>query len=119
MGGIAHRIEKLFGGDEALEAEEVSAIKAAIEAAHHPIEIKPEIDFNYVSATLREALSLIARSAAEEEGGEKLTLLSASESEPFTEPKARRLPPAFVSGVASLLLGLATGYALGLKGKWR
>lgn len=119
VGGIAHRIEKLLGGDEVLEAEEVSAIKAAIEAAHHPIEIKPEIDFNYVSATLRETLSLIARSVAEEEGGEKLTLLSASESEPFTEPKARRLPPAFVSGVTSLLLGLATGYALGLKGKWR
>ena len=64
-GSIARRVEELLRGDEVLGAEDVSAIKAALEAAHHPIEIEPEIDFEYVSATLHEALSLIAQSVAE------------------------------------------------------
>lgn len=50
-GSIARRVEELLRGDEVLGAEDVSAIKAALEAAHHPIEIEPEIDFEYVSAT--------------------------------------------------------------------
>lgn len=61
-GSIARRVEELLRGDEVLGAEDVSAIKAALEAANHPTEIEPEIDFEYVSATLHEALSLIARS---------------------------------------------------------
>ena len=113
------RVEELLRGDEVLGAEDVSAIKAALEAAHHPIEIEPEIDFEYVSATLHEALSLIARSVAEEKEGEDFARVSAPESETCSVSQARRPSPALVSGAVALLLGLAGGYVLGSTGKWR
>ena len=91
----------------------------ALEAAHHPIEIEPEIDFEYVSATLHEALSLIAKSVAEEEEGEDFARVSVPESETCSEVQAQRPPTALVSGAVALLLGLAGGYVLGSKGKWR
>ena len=80
-GSIAHRVEELLRGDEVLGVEDVSAIKMALEAVHHPIEIEPEIDFEYVSATLHEALSLIARSVAEEKEDEDFARVSVPESE--------------------------------------
>ena len=118
-GSIARRVEELLRGDEVLGAEDVSAIKAALEAAHHPIEIEPEIDFEYVSATLHEALSLIARSVAEEKEDEDFARASAPESETCSVSQARGLSPALVTGVVALLLGLAGGYALGSTGKLR
>lgn len=118
-GGIAHRIEGLLRGDEVLGIEEVSAVKAALEAAHHPVEIEPEVDFEYVSAALHEALSLIARSVADEEGDGGSVTMSASAGGSSTERQARRPSLAFVSGVVPLLLGLAGGYVLGLTGKRR
>ena len=118
-GGIARRVEELLRGDEVLGAEDVSAIKAALEAAHHPIEIEPEIDFEYVSAILHEALSLIARSVAEEEEGEDFARASVPESETCSVVQARMPSPALIAGVVSHLLGLAGGYALGSTGKWR
>lgn len=118
-GSIARRVEELLRGDEVLGPEEVSAIKAALEAAHHPAEIEPEIDFEYVSATLHEALSLIARSVEEEEEGEDFARMSVPEGEACSVVHAWRPSPAFVTGVASLLLGLAGGYVLGSTGKWR
>ena len=113
------RVEELLGGDEVLGAEDVSAIKAALEAAHHPIEIEPEIDFEYVSATLHEALSLIARSVAEEKEDEDFARVSVPESETCSVVQVRRPSPALVTGVVALLLGLAGGYVLGSTGKWR
>lgn len=104
---------------DALGAEDVSAIKAALEAANHPIEIEPEIDFEYVSATLHEALSLIARSVAEEKEDEDFDRVSAPESETCSVSQARRPSPALVSGAVALLLGIAGGYVLGSTGKWR
>ena len=118
-GSIARRVEELLRGDEVLGAEDVSAIKAALEAAHHPIEIEPEIDFEYVSATLHEALSLIARSVAEEKEDEDFARVSVPESEACSVVQARRPSPALVTGVVALLLGLAGGYALGSTGKWK
>ncbi len=118
-GSIARRVEELLRGDEVLGAEDVSAIKAALEAAHHPIEIEPEIDFEYVSATLHEALSLIARSVAEEKEDEDFARVSAPESETCSVSQAQRPSPALISGAVALLLGLAGGYVLGSTGKWR
>ena len=118
-GSIAHRVEELLRGDEVLGADDVSTIKAALEAAHHPIEIEPEIDFEYVSATLHEALSLIARSVAEEKEDEDFARVSVPESETCSVVQARRPSPALVSGAVALLLGLAGGYVLGSTGKWR
>lgn len=118
-GSIARRVEELLRGDEVLGVEDVSAIKAALEAANHPIEIEPEIDFEYVSATLHEALSLIARSVAEEKEDEDFARVSAPESDTCSVSQARRPSPALVSGAVALLLGLAGGYVLGSTGKWR
>ena len=118
-GSIARRVEELLRGDEVLGAEDVSAIKAALEAANHPIEIEPEIDFEYVSATLHKALSLIARSVAEEKEDEDFARVSAPESETCSVSQARRPSPALISGAVALLLGLAGGYVLGSTGKWR
>lgn len=118
-GSIAHRVEELLRGDEVLRVEDVYVIKMALEAVHHPIEVEPEIDFEYVLAPLHEALSLIARSVAEEKEDEDFARVSVPESETCSVVQARRLSPALVSGAVALLLGITCGYVLGSTGKWR
>lgn len=119
VGGLVNRIGKLLKGDEVLGAEDVSSIKAAIEAAHHPVEIEPEVDFEYVSAALHEALALIAQSTNDKEKSEEPALAPAIDNVVFTEDHAQGPSIAFASGAAMLLVGLAGGYMLGSMHKWR
>lgn len=119
VGGLVNRIRKLLKGDEVLGDEDVSSIKAAIETAHHPVEIEPEVDFEYVSTALHEALTLIAQSTDDKEESEEPTLAPAFENVVSTEDHAQEPFIAFVSGVAMLLVGLAGGYVLGSMHKWR
>ena len=118
-GGLVNRIGELLGGDDVMGAEDVSAIKAAIEAAHHPVEIEPEVDFEYVSAALHEALALIAQTTVDKEDREETDLAPALDDVAFTEDHVRRPSIAFTSGVTMLLVGLVSGYVFGSMPKWR
>lgn len=119
VSGLVKRIGELLGGDDVMGAEDVSAIKAAIEAAHHPVEIEPEVDFEYVSAALHEALALVAQTSVDKENSEEADLAQALDNVAFTEDHVRRPSIAFTSGVTMLFVGLVSGYVFGSMRKWR
>lgn len=111
-GSIGRRIGKLFEEDAILNTEEMAAIKAALEDAHHPIEIASEIDLEYVSASLHEALSLITQSAAIAEENDAPADMDFPTSDVPTERRERRWPLSIASGTACFSLALSAATRL-------
>ncbi|MFR7671495.1 MAG: hypothetical protein ACLU0O_13170 [Collinsella sp.] len=68
---------------------------------------------------MHEALSMIARSVAEEKEDENFAPRVRSRGETCSVSQARRPSSALISGAVALLLGIAGGYVLGSTGKWR
>lgn len=130
------RMKSLFGGIEVLTTgnigrfisshmettthftpQEVSAILQSIQTKHHPLDAVPDISFDYISDALHEALTMIEHEAQKNEsaeGGMKIHQRSDAESDPEADSGKRWATPSIIGPcLASLLLGLASGLALG------
>jgi hypothetical protein len=115
-GNIGWRIGELAECESVFSDEELSAIGDAIQRSHHPAEFSPDVDFDYISAALHEALSLIDRTSKDAEQDLAQTSPSENDSDGvgFAPQRPNWMRPSAVAAfVASFAIGAIGGYALG------